>query len=103
MKINLNFTTKGKIAIGNFTNEELIEVFGRYSNTLTKKYSVEVKVPTESNQNIISDGTIRVELSNVNCDVDIFFREFGRDIKVPLKKRLDGSLDNVFKIEIVEA
>jgi hypothetical protein len=103
MRINLNFTAKGKVAIGNFTNEELVEIFGRYSNTLTKKYSVDVIIPAETNQNIITDGALRVKLDNVKCDVDIFFRELGRDIKVPLKKRLDGNLDNVFKIERVEA
>ena len=102
LKINLNFTTKGKIAIQNFTNEELIEIFNRYSNTLTKKYIVDITIPDEVNNNIIHDGNVKVVLANVNCDIDIFFRELGRDLKVPLKKRLSGvRLDNVFKVERV--
>lgn len=102
LKINLNFTTKGKAAIQNFTNEELIEIFNRYSNTLTKKYIIDVTIPDEVNENIVLDGNLKVVLTNVNCDVDIFFRELGRDLKVPLKKRLNGiTLDNVFKVERV--
>jgi len=103
LEINLNFTPKGKVAIENFSNEELIEIFTRYSNTLTKKYIVDIAVPEDVNQNIIADGTLKVVLSNVKCDIDIFFRELGRDVKVPLKKRLAaGNLDNVFKIVTVE-
>lgn len=103
LEINLNFTPKGKAAIENFSNEELIEIFTRYSNTLTKKYSVDVAVPADVNQGIVADGTLKVILSNVKCDVDLFFRELGRDIKVPLKKRLAaGTLDNVFKFTTVE-
>ncbi|KGE17447.1 hypothetical protein [Paenibacillus wynnii] len=103
MEINLNFTPKGKVAIENFSNEELIEIFTRYSNTLTKKYSVDVAVPADANQGIVADGSLKVILSNVKCDVDIFFRELGRDVKVPLKKRLaGGNLDNVFKIVTVQ-
>ncbi|MFC5650733.1 hypothetical protein ACFPYJ_16785 [Paenibacillus solisilvae] len=102
MKINLNFTTKGKIAIQNFTNEELVEIFNRYSNTLTKKYMVDITIPGEMNENIIVDGKVKVVIANVNCDIDIFFRELGRDLKVPLKKRLTGiTLDHVFKAEMV--
>ncbi|WP_410515163.1 hypothetical protein PaeBR_12255 [Paenibacillus sp. BR2-3] len=103
MKFNLNFTPKGKAAIENFSNEELIEIFSRYSNTLTKKYSVDITVPVDVNQGIVADGTLKVILSNVMCDVELFFRELGRDIKVPLKKRLAvGNLDNVFKVAAVE-
>jgi hypothetical protein len=103
VRIKLNFTNKGQLAIENFNNDELIEIFARYSNTLTKKYSVDVSVPAEENQNITADGTLKVVLDNVNCDVEVFFKELGRDIKVPLKKRLkqDGKLDNVFKTEVL--
>lgn len=79
-----------------------MEIFNRYSNTLTKKYIVEISIPDEGNQNIVQDGTLKVVLDNVKCDIDIFFRELGRDLKVPLKKRLDGNLDNVFKVERVQ-
>jgi hypothetical protein len=99
--VSLNFTVKGKIAIENFTNDELVEIFTRYINTLTKKYAIDVSVPPEDNQDIIARGAIKVLLKNVNCDVDVFFKELGRDIKIPLKKRLDGKLDNVFKTEMV--
>jgi hypothetical protein len=103
LKYNLNFTPKGKAAIENFSNEELLEIFARYANTLTKKYSVDITVPSEGNQGIIENGTLKVQLSNVMCDVDLFFRELGRDVKVPLKKRLaGGTLDNVFKVAAVE-
>jgi len=99
VRVNLNFTAKGQAAIENFDNEELIEIFARYSNTLTKKYTVDVAVPSEDNSNIAADGTLVVLLSNVNCDVETFFKELGRDIKIPLKKRLklNEKLDNVFK------
>nr|WP_205516772.1 hypothetical protein [Paenibacillus sp. SYP-B3998] len=98
----MNFTNKGKVVIENFNNEELLEIFGRYINTLTKKYAVDVTVPVEANQAIVADGNFKVILSNVKCDVETFFKELGRDIKVPLKKRTDGKLENVFKIEVIE-
>ncbi|MBP1990340.1 hypothetical protein [Paenibacillus eucommiae] len=101
MRIHLKFTTKGKIAIENFENAELIEIFTRYSHTLTKKHLVDIYVPVEANQNIVADGMLIVLIENVKCDVDTLFKELGRDIKVPLKKRLDGKLDTVFKTEIV--
>ncbi|AEI39384.1 hypothetical protein [Paenibacillus mucilaginosus] len=98
MNIHLNFTNKGQAAIANFNNDELLEIFRRYMNTLTKKYAVDVKVPSETNQSIVEDGVLKVELSNIDCNVDAFFRELGTDIKVPLKKRIgEGKLDNVFK------
>jgi len=96
--IQLNFTAKGKVAIEKFTNEELIEIFTRYSNTLTKKYTIDISVPADINQSIIPEGILKMRVENVNCDIDIFFRELGRDIKVPLKKRAGGALDNVFKL-----
>ncbi|AZK47311.1 hypothetical protein [Paenibacillus lentus] len=104
MKVKLIFTNKGQIAIDNFDNGELIEIFSRYMKTLTKQFDVEASVPIEANQNITDEGAIRVSLTNVNCDVNIFFKELGKDIKVPLRKRLDkdGKLDNVFKIEVIE-
>jgi hypothetical protein len=103
VKINLRFTTKGKIAIENFENEELIEIFTRYSNTLTKsKHAADISIPVEVNQNIAHEGVLQLSLANVKCDVETLFKELGRDIKVPLKKRLEGKLDNVFKIEIIE-
>jgi len=102
VKINLKFSTKGQIAIKNFENDEILEIFTRYSNTLKKKYMVNVNVPTDVNQNIINEGNIIILLDNVECDIDTFFRELGRDIKVPLKKRFDGKLDNLFKMEVVE-
>lgn len=102
MNVHLNFTNKGKLVIENFNNEELIEIFSRYINTLTKKYAVDVKVLAEANQNIVEDGSFKVILSNVQCDVETFFKELGRDIKVPLKKRSDGKLENVFKIQVLE-
>ncbi|CAH1194583.1 MULTISPECIES: hypothetical protein [Paenibacillus] len=102
MRINMKFTTKGKAAIENFNNEELLEIFARYIKTLTKKYDIEVDVPLEVNQNIVGDGTVIAMAQNVKCDVDTFFKELGRDIKVPLKKRLGGKLDNVFKTEFIE-
>lgn len=98
MEAVLSFTAKGKVAIENFTNAELIEIFTRYSNTLTKKYAIDIAVPADVNQSIISDGLLKMKLDNVHCDVDVFFRELGRDIKVPLKKRSGGTLDNVFKV-----
>ncbi|MEX2416019.1 MAG: hypothetical protein WD424_07730 [Paenibacillaceae bacterium] len=101
MQMNLIFTTKGKVAIENFSNDELMEIFNRYTNTLSKKYVIDVSIPVELNQNIIGDGALKLILANVKCDIDLFFRELGRDIKIPLKKRLDGKLDNVFKIEKV--
>lgn len=104
MKVNLNFTNKGQIAIDNFDNSELIEIFSRYMKTLTKQFAIETTVPVEANQNISEEGILRVSLANVNCDVNIFFKELGKDIKVPLKKRLDknGKLDGVFKLEVIE-
>lgn len=104
MKVKLIFTNKGQTAIDNFDNGELIEIFSRYMKTLTKQFAIETTVPVEANQNIIDEGAIRVSLTNVNCDVNIFFKELGKDIKVPLRKRLDkdGKLDNVFKIEVIE-
>lgn len=102
MKINLKFTNKGKIAIENFNNEELLEIFARYIKTLTKKYDIEVDVPIEVNQNIVHDGAVIATAKNVNCDAETFFKELSRDVKVPLKKRLGGKLENVFKIEITE-
>ncbi|MBT2290703.1 hypothetical protein J7E73_16510 [Paenibacillus albidus] len=102
MKINMKFTSKGKAAIENFNNEELLEIFARYIKTLTKKYDIEVDVPLDVNQNIVGDGVITATAKNVKCDADTFFKELGRDIKVPLKKRLGGKLENVFKTEIIE-
>ncbi len=102
VNVQLNFTNKGKLVIENFNNEELLEIFSRYINTLTKKYAVDVKVLAEANQNIVEDGSFKVILSNVQCDVETFFKELGRDIKVPLKKRSDGKLENVFKIQVIE-
>jgi hypothetical protein len=102
VRFKLNFTNQGKTAIENFNNEELIEIFTRYGNTLTKKYAVDLSVPAEVNQNIAVEGSLKVLMENVNCDVDTFFKELSRDIKIPLKKRLDGKLDNVFKIEVIK-
>jgi hypothetical protein len=102
VRVKLNFTNKGKVVIENFNNEELLEIFSRYINTLTKKYAVDVNVPAEENQDIIVNGMVKVNLSNVNCDVETFFKELGRDIKVPLKKRTDGKLENIFKIEVID-
>lgn len=103
MRMNLIFTNKGQAAIENFNNDELIEIFTRYSNTLMKKYTIDISVPTDVNQNIIEKRTLTVALDNVQCDVDTFFKELGRDIKVPLKKRLSvtDKLDNVFKTEVI--
>ncbi|WP_110932614.1 hypothetical protein [Paenibacillus bouchesdurhonensis] len=104
MKVNLIFTNKGQVAIDNFENDELIEIFTRYMRTLTKQFAIETTVPMEVNKNIIDEGVLRVSLASVNCDVNMFFKELGKDIKVPLRKRLnkDGKLDNVFKIEVME-
>ncbi|WP_028596616.1 hypothetical protein [Paenibacillus assamensis] len=102
MRVELTFTNKGKLAIANFSNEELLEIFSRYMNTLKKKYDIEVAVDHESNPNIISDNVLLVHADNVNCDAETFFKELSRDVKVPLKKRLEGNLDNVFKIKISE-
>ncbi|WP_238650172.1 hypothetical protein [Paenibacillus piscarius] len=102
MRINMKFTSKGKAAIENFNNDELLEIFARYIKTLTKKYDIEVDIPHEVNQNIVGDGAVVAIAQNVKCDADTFFKELGRDIKVPLKKRLGGKLENVFKTEIVE-
>ncbi len=41
----MKFTSKGKAAIENFNNEELLEIFARYIKTLSKKYDIEVDVP----------------------------------------------------------
>ncbi|MDP4098437.1 hypothetical protein OIN60_17020 [Paenibacillus sp. P96] len=102
MRVKLNFTNKGKNAIEKFDNDELIEIFSRYSNTLTKKYDLTVAVPDEANPSIINDGFIELQLEQVNCDVNSFLKELGRDIKVPLVKRLGTKLDNVFKTEVIE-
>ncbi|MFE4711055.1 MULTISPECIES: hypothetical protein [Bacillales] len=102
MKITMKFTSKGKAAIEYFNNEELLEIFTRYIRTLTKKYDIEVDIPAESNTNIVGDGVLTALAKNVNCDADTFFKELGRDVKVPLKKRIGVKLDNVFKTEIVE-
>ncbi|MCE5173583.1 hypothetical protein LQV63_30600 [Paenibacillus profundus] len=101
MKINLVFTNKGKTAIEKFNNEELIEIFARYSKTLAKHYPIDVTVPTELNQNIVAEGVITVLAENVKCDAVIFFKELARDIKIPLNKRLGGKLDTVYKIVVV--
>lgn len=100
MRVNLNFTNKGRVAIGNFNNDELIEIFTRYIKTLSKHYAIDVFVPAEDNQNIISDGVITLRVENAQCDVETFFKELGRDIKVPLKKRLGDKVDTVYKIVI---
>ncbi|MFB5267167.1 hypothetical protein ACE41H_10275 [Paenibacillus enshidis] len=102
MRVKLKFTNKGKTAVEKFSNDELLEIFSRYSNTLTKKYDIEVVVPEEANPSIIGDGSIELRLERVNCDVDTFLKELGRDIKVPLVKRLGTKLDNVFKTEVIE-
>lgn len=102
MKVNLNFTNKGKVAIENFNNEELLEIFARYSRTLMKKYDIQVTVPEDVNRNIAGDGYITLIAENVKCEVDVFFNELGRDIKVPLKKRLGTKVDNVFKTEVLD-
>lgn len=102
MKVNLNFTNKGKIAIENFDNEELLEIFARYIRTLMKKYDIQVSVPVEDNRNIAEDGCITLIAENVKCEISTFFNELGRDIKVPLKKRLGAKVDNVFKTEVLE-
>ncbi|MCA0755719.1 hypothetical protein KP806_11710 [Paenibacillus sp. N4] len=103
MRVNLNFTNKGQAAIAKFTNEELLEIFARYSNTLMKKYSIDVSVQEEGNEAIADKGVLTVSVDNVECDVETFFKELGRDVKVPLKKRLtqEEKLDNVFKAETV--
>lgn len=102
MRVKLKFTNKGKTAIEKFSNDELIEIFSRYSNTLTKKYDIEVVVLEEANPHIVDNGSIELRLERVNCDVEIFLKELGRDIKVPLVKRLGTKLDNVFKMEVIE-
>lgn len=98
----MNFTNQGQTAIEKFNNDELLEIFTRYSKTLTKKYSVDVTVPEDINQDIIVDRVLKISLENVECDAITFLKELGRDIKVPLKKRLGGKLDNVFKIVMIE-
>lgn len=100
MRVNLNFTNKGKVAVDNFNNEELLEIFTRYMNTLVKKYDLEISVLPELNPAILQEGRIIVMVENVNCDINQFFKELEKDVKVPLKKRLEGKLDNVFKTEI---
>jgi len=102
MNVNLKFTNNGKTAIGHFTNDELLEIFKRYANTLTKKYDISVSVPHELNPSISEAGALKVSVTNVNCDMDAFFKELGKDIKVPLKKRLGGKLDTVFTAEKME-
>ncbi|WP_028548559.1 hypothetical protein [Paenibacillus sp. UNC451MF] len=104
MRVDLKFTTRGQMAIDNFDNGELLEIFTRYINTLMKHYAVDISVPVDMNQNIRTEGILKVFLENVNCDVNTFFKELGRDIKVPLKKRLNetGKLDNVFKIDVIK-
>ncbi|MNW26947.1 hypothetical protein D3C74_37310 [compost metagenome] len=100
--MKLHFTNKGKSAVEKFTNDELLEIFARYSNTLTKKYDVSVVVPEEDNPNIVEEGAIQLQLEQVQCDPDVFLKELGRDIKVPLVKRLGAKLDQVFKPEFIE-
>ncbi|WP_424766465.1 hypothetical protein [Paenibacillus sp. sgz302251] len=104
MRMNLNFTNKGQAAIAKFNNEELLEIFARYSNTLMKKYSIEITVPAEGNEAIVEKGAMTVIADKIECDVDTFFKELGRDVKVPLKKRLspEDKLDNVFKAESLD-
>lgn len=103
MEMKLVFTNKGKNAIDNFKNDELIEVFSRYSKTLMKKYDLVISVPSEVNPDISADGSLNVQLEDVKCNVDTFFKELARDVKVPLKKRLVAgeTLDSVFKTEVI--
>ncbi|NMO97067.1 hypothetical protein [Paenibacillus lemnae] len=105
MIVQLNFTNKGQAAINLFDNSEIIEIFTRYIKTLTKNYDINTTVPVEDNNNIKEAGTVKVIVDHANCDVEVFFKELGRDIKVPLKKRIGGTnskLDNVFKVEVKE-
>ncbi|OBA01441.1 hypothetical protein A9P44_24410 [Paenibacillus polymyxa] len=102
MRVNLKFTNKGQVAVEKFNNEELIEIFSRYIKTLCKKYDISVTVPEELNGQILEEGTVKVVLDKINCDMDAFFKELSRDIKVPLVKRLGTKLDNVFKTEVVD-
>jgi hypothetical protein len=80
------------VAISNFNNDELIEIFTRYIKTLSKHYSIDVFVSAEENDNIIGVASVA------------FFKELGRDIKVPLKKRLGvgAKLDTVYKIVVAQ-
>ncbi|TCZ76530.1 hypothetical protein E0485_13075 [Paenibacillus albiflavus] len=102
MRINLNFTNKGRVAIGNYTNDELLEIFTRYIKTLSKHYAIDVFIPAEDNTKIVEEGILKVTAENVQCDPIAFFKELGRDVKVPFKKRHPEKLDAVFKIVLVE-
>ncbi|MNF00754.1 hypothetical protein D3C80_1996320 [compost metagenome] len=61
-------------------------------------------MPEEGNEAIVENGILTVYVDKVECDIPTFFKELGRDVKVPLKKRLtsEDKLDNVFKAEVVE-
>jgi hypothetical protein len=102
MRVNLNFTNKGRVAITNFSNDELIEIFTRYIKTLSKHYPIDVSIPIEENQDIVGEGVLKVIAENVDCDATAFFKELGRDVRVPFRKRHAEKLDNVYKIVIVE-
>lgn len=81
MKINMKFTSKGKVAIENFNNEELLEIFARYIKTLSKKYDIEVDVPLDENQNIVGDGAVIATAKNVKCDVETFSKSWVEILK----------------------
>ncbi|MBP1156489.1 MULTISPECIES: hypothetical protein [unclassified Paenibacillus] len=101
MKVQLWFTAQGQQAINEFENDELIESFSRHMKTLTKKYMVLTSVPLDENQDIASAGVLNVILEKKSTEVDMFFRELGRDMKNPLNKRFDGKLGNIFKTKMV--
>ncbi|GGG16602.1 hypothetical protein [Paenibacillus abyssi] len=101
VKVELWFTAQGQLAINEFENHELIESFSRHMKTLTKKYMIVTSVPLDDNQDIASAGVLNVLLETKSLEVDMFFRELGRDMKNPLNKRFDGKLGNIFKAKVV--
>ncbi|MED4601829.1 hypothetical protein P9314_14110 [Paenibacillus validus] len=101
MKVELWFTPQGQQAINEFENHEIIESFTRHMKTLTKKYMVLTSVPLDENQDIASAGVLNVLVQTKSVEVDMFFRELGRDMKNPLNKRFDGKLGNIFKVKVV--
>jgi hypothetical protein len=102
MKVELWFTAQGQQAINEFENHEIIESFSRHMKTLTKKYNVVTSVPLDENQDIASAGVLNVLLEKRSEEMDMYFRELGRDMKNPLKKRYDGQLGNIFKTKVVK-
>jgi hypothetical protein len=102
MKMQLWFTAHGQQAINEFENHELIESFSRHMKTLTKKYMVVTSVPLVDNMDIAHAGVLNVNCEAETREVNLFFKELGRDMKNPLNKRFNGKLGNIFNAKVAK-